>query len=123
MKLFQPIILLNRHTILVLGSSVDFCPKSTATKTYVPFLFPSAYWLLTIPGVTETMLTSGSSKCSPTHKQFIALLAEAYAIHARAGRSETPEEVIIMLPLEDLRNGSETCIYGTFSGSNYSKIL
>jgi hypothetical protein len=64
------------------------------------------------------MLTSGSSNYSPAHKQFIALLAEAYAIHAQAGLSETPKEVIIMLPLEDLRNGIESCIYGTFSERN-----
>jgi hypothetical protein len=44
----------------------------------------------------------------------MALFAEAYAIQAWAGRSETPDEVMIMLPFEDLRYGNESCIYGTF---------
>ena len=60
----------------------------------------------TTPGLTDMLVTSGSSQANCPARWFIAALVAPYALQVLTAPTAAPEEVKRMHPLDSLRSGS-----------------
>lgn len=65
----------------------------------------------TTPGLTDMLVTLGSSQASWPAKWFIAALVAPYAPHVLTAPTDTPDEVNRMQPLDSLKRGNAALAY------------